>query len=84
MMRLPSFRYRAPRTIAEAVELMADSPESTMLLAGGTDLLPNVKRRHQIGQAQSEGELQCDHEGQRQNCDCRPDAVKEQKEKQNR
>jgi 4-hydroxybenzoyl-CoA reductase subunit beta len=47
MMRLPSFRYRAPRTIAEAVELMADSPESTMLLAGGTDLLPNMKRRHQ-------------------------------------
>jgi 4-hydroxybenzoyl-CoA reductase subunit beta len=47
MMRLPSFRYLAPRTIADAVARLAESPADTMLLAGGTDLLPNMKRRQQ-------------------------------------
>ncbi len=47
MMRLPSFRYRAPRTVAEAALWLAESPGETMLLAGGTDLLPNMKRRQQ-------------------------------------
>jgi 4-hydroxybenzoyl-CoA reductase subunit beta len=47
MMRLPSFRYRAPRTIEDATAWLAESPETTMLLAGGTDLLPNMKRRQQ-------------------------------------
>ncbi len=47
MMRLPSFRYRAPRTIADAAAWLAESPADTMLLAGGTDLLPNMKRRQQ-------------------------------------
>ena len=47
MMRLPSFRYRAPRTIADAVAWLAESPQSTMIVAGGTDLLPNMKRRQQ-------------------------------------
>ena len=47
MMRLPSFRYRAPRTIAEAAAWLAESPADTMLLAGGTDLIPNMKRRQQ-------------------------------------
>ena len=46
MMRLPDFRYRAPRTIEEAAWL-AENPADTMLLGGGTDLLPNMKRRHQ-------------------------------------
>jgi 4-hydroxybenzoyl-CoA reductase subunit beta len=46
-MRLPTFRYRAPRTIAEAAAWLAESPESSMLLAGGTDVLPNMKRRQQ-------------------------------------
>ena len=46
MMRLPSFRYLAPRTIAEAAAQLADDP-SAMVLAGGTDLLPNMKRRQQ-------------------------------------
>jgi 4-hydroxybenzoyl-CoA reductase subunit beta len=48
MMRLPPFRYRAPRTIAEAAAWLAESPETTMILAGGTDLLPNMKRRQQV------------------------------------
>jgi 4-hydroxybenzoyl-CoA reductase subunit beta len=47
MMRLPQFRYRAPRTIEEAAAWLAENPEQTMLLAGGTDLLPNMKRRQQ-------------------------------------
>ena len=47
MMRLPQFRYRAPRTIDDAVAWLAESPSDTMLLAGGTDVLPNMKRRQQ-------------------------------------
>jgi 4-hydroxybenzoyl-CoA reductase subunit alpha len=47
MMRLPAFEYRAPRTIDEAAAALAERPTETMLLAGGTDLLPNMKRRQQ-------------------------------------
>lgn len=47
MMRLPDFRFRAARTIDEAAEWLAEDPEGTMLLAGGTDVLPNMKRRQQ-------------------------------------
>ena len=47
MMRLPPFRYRAPRTVADAAAWLAESPETTMIVAGGTDLLPNMKRRQQ-------------------------------------
>jgi 4-hydroxybenzoyl-CoA reductase subunit beta len=46
MMRLPHFAYRAPATVREAVELLADP--HAMLVAGGTDLLPNMKRRQQV------------------------------------
>ena len=47
MMRLPAFEYRAPRTIDEAATALAERPTESMLLAGGTDLLPNMKRRQQ-------------------------------------
>jgi 4-hydroxybenzoyl-CoA reductase subunit beta len=47
MMRLPRFRYRAPRTVADAAAWLAEDPAHTMLLAGGTDVLPNMKRRQQ-------------------------------------
>jgi 4-hydroxybenzoyl-CoA reductase subunit beta len=47
MMRLPQFRYRAPRSIADAVAWLAEDPASAMIVAGGTDLLPNMKRRQQ-------------------------------------
>ena len=47
MMRLPRFTYRAPRTIDEAAELLAASNGGAMLVAGGTDVLPNMKRRQQ-------------------------------------
>jgi 4-hydroxybenzoyl-CoA reductase subunit beta len=47
MIRLPRFEYRAPRTVAEAAELLAAPAGDAMILAGGTDLLPNMKRRQQ-------------------------------------
>ena len=45
MMRLPWFEYRAPRSIAEAARILAGEGPEAMLIAGGTDLLPNMKRR---------------------------------------
>jgi len=45
MMRLPSFTYLAPVSAADAVKLMADHGRDAMLVAGGTDLYPNMKRR---------------------------------------
>ncbi len=47
MMRLPSFRYVAPTSELEAAKWLAATPGDAMLLAGGTDLLPNMKRRQQ-------------------------------------
>ena len=47
MMRLPWFDYRAPRSVAEASKILAGEGPGAMLIAGGTDLLPNMKRRHQ-------------------------------------
>ena len=48
MMRLPWFDHRAPRTIEEAAKILAWEGAGAMLIAGGTDLLPNMKRRHQV------------------------------------
>ena len=45
MMRLPPFEYRAPVSVADAVKLMGDHGPDAMLVAGGTDLYPNMKRR---------------------------------------
>ena len=47
MMRLPWFEFRAPRSIAEAAKILAGEGPQAMLIAGGTDLIPNMKRRHQ-------------------------------------
>jgi 4-hydroxybenzoyl-CoA reductase subunit beta len=47
MMRLPLFEFRAPQTVAEAVRILDGEPQA-MPLAGGTDLLPNMKRRQQV------------------------------------
>ena len=47
MMRLPLFEYRAPRTIADAANMLSGEGSAAMVLAGGTDLLPNMKRRQQ-------------------------------------
>jgi 4-hydroxybenzoyl-CoA reductase subunit beta len=45
MIRLPPFTYLAPRTVGDAVRAMADHGAEAMLVAGGTDLYPNMKRR---------------------------------------
>jgi 4-hydroxybenzoyl-CoA reductase subunit beta len=45
MMRLPPFTYLAPVSVTDAVKLMADHGSEAMLVAGGTDLYPNMKRR---------------------------------------
>jgi 4-hydroxybenzoyl-CoA reductase subunit beta len=48
MMRLPKFRYVAPRTAREAAGILAAEGPQAMVVAGGTDLYPNMKRRHQM------------------------------------
>jgi 4-hydroxybenzoyl-CoA reductase subunit beta len=48
MMRLPLFEFRSPRTLDEAVRILDGQGPSTVPLAGGTDLLPNMKRRQQV------------------------------------
>jgi 4-hydroxybenzoyl-CoA reductase subunit beta len=45
MMRLPPFTYIAPRTVADAARALAEHGSAAMLVAGGTDLYPNMKRR---------------------------------------
>jgi 4-hydroxybenzoyl-CoA reductase subunit beta len=48
MMRLPLFQFRAPRTIEEAARILVGEGPAAMPIAGGTDLLPNMKRRQQV------------------------------------
>src|SRR5438105_9572986 len=45
MIRLPPFTYLAPTTLGDAARLMAEHGCDAMLVAGGTDLYPNMKRR---------------------------------------
>ena len=45
MLRLPPFTYLAPTTLQEAVQMLADHGSEAMIVAGGTDLYPNMKRR---------------------------------------
>jgi 4-hydroxybenzoyl-CoA reductase subunit beta len=47
VLRLPWFEHRTPRSVAEAAKILAGEGPQAMLVAGGTDLLPNMKRRHQ-------------------------------------
>ena len=48
MMRLPLFEYRTPNTVEEAARILDGEGGNAMPLAGGTDLLPNMKRRQQV------------------------------------
>jgi 4-hydroxybenzoyl-CoA reductase subunit beta len=48
MLRLPAFEYAAPASVDEVLAVLAEHP-SARLIAGGTDLLPNLK--HGIEQA---------------------------------
>ena len=45
MMRLPPFTYLRAVSVADAAKLMAEHGPAAMLVAGGTDLYPNMKRR---------------------------------------
>ncbi len=45
MLRLPPFLYKAPRTVDDAVQMLSQKGDQAMLVAGGTDLFPNMKRR---------------------------------------
>ena len=44
MLPLPIFEYHRPRTLAEATGLLAALGDKAMILAGGTDVLPNMKQ----------------------------------------
>ena len=48
MLRLPPFTYHRPKTAAEAAALHKEHGKQAMFVAGGTDLYPNMKRRHQV------------------------------------
>ncbi len=45
MLRLPPFRYHRPGSVAEAVALLGEHAGNVMPVAGGTDLMPNMKHR---------------------------------------
>jgi len=47
VLRLPSFTYLQPTTLAEALRMKADAGPAGTYVAGGTDLYPNMKRRQQ-------------------------------------
>jgi 4-hydroxybenzoyl-CoA reductase subunit beta len=47
MLRLPPFQYVAPRSLDEAATLLAEHGPRATVVAGGTDLFPNMKRRQQ-------------------------------------
>ena len=48
MLRLPTFRYLAPATLADALKWKVEAGPAGMYVAGGTDLYPNMKRRQQV------------------------------------
>jgi 4-hydroxybenzoyl-CoA reductase subunit beta len=45
LLRLPQYRYHRPRSVAEALELLAAHGGDALPVAGGTDLVPNMKHR---------------------------------------
>ena len=47
MLRLPSFTYLQPQSLTEALRMKQDAGPQGAYVAGGTDLYPNMKRRHQ-------------------------------------
>jgi len=78
MLRLPAFRLLEPRTVDEALAMLAaegageSSPRSSRVrvVAGGTDLWPNLKRGHEtaatvvsLGRIGGLDEIRCDAAG---------------------
>ena len=47
MLRLPAFTYLQPTSLTEALRMKSDAGPNGSYVAGGTDLYPNMKRRHQ-------------------------------------
>ena len=47
MLRLPPFEYHRPSSLGEVTAILADQGPNARVVAGGTDLWPNMKRRHQ-------------------------------------
>jgi len=47
MLRLPKFAYHTPKNAPDAVRIAKEHGGEAMYVAGGTDLYPNMKRRHQ-------------------------------------
>ncbi len=47
MLRLPAFTYLEPKTLQQALKMKRAAGPDGMYVAGGTDLYPNMKRRHQ-------------------------------------
>ncbi len=47
MLRMPPFKLEQPTTLDEAARILAGEGPAARLVAGGTDLYPNLKRRHQ-------------------------------------
>jgi 4-hydroxybenzoyl-CoA reductase subunit beta len=47
VLRLPPFRLVQPRVLEEAVSILEGEGPGVRVVAGGTDLWPNMKRRHQ-------------------------------------
>ena len=45
MLRLPPFRYHRPETVEQALELLGEHAGDVLPVAGGTDLMPNMKHR---------------------------------------
>jgi 4-hydroxybenzoyl-CoA reductase subunit beta len=45
MLTLPPFEYHSPSTIEEAVSLLSQHRGKVKVIAGGTDLVPNMKHR---------------------------------------
>jgi len=45
MLRLPRFDYVSPATLEDAIRLRTENLDSSMYVAGGTDVYPKMKRR---------------------------------------
>lgn len=45
MLRLHSYAFHRARSVAEALDLLTAHPQDSMLIAGGTDVMPNMKHR---------------------------------------
>jgi len=69
MLRLPEFEYHQPRSLKQAIKVLADLGADAMLVAGGTDVYPKMKRGqftpHNLISLRALGELK----GIRQNKD---------------